>query len=43
MFGLAFSTLLTLLLCPVLYAILFRIPCGEYTWDPALLEKSRED
>lgn len=43
MFGLAFSTLLTLLLCPVLYAILFRIPCGEYKWDPAVLTKTEND
>jgi multidrug efflux pump subunit AcrB len=30
--GLAFSTLLTLVLCPVLYSILFRIPFQGYTW-----------
>jgi len=30
--GLAFSTLLTLVLCPVLYSILFRIPFQGFTW-----------
>jgi multidrug efflux pump subunit AcrB len=30
--GLAFSTLLTLVLCPVLYSILFRIPFQGYSW-----------
>ena len=31
-FGLAFSTLLTLVLCPVLYSVFFRIPFQDYTW-----------
>ncbi|MEM7395687.1 MAG: efflux RND transporter permease subunit, partial [Verrucomicrobiota bacterium] len=37
-FGLAFSTLLTLLLCPVLYSIFFRARYKDYTWsDDALV------
>lgn len=31
-FGLAFSTLLTLVLCPVLYSVFFRIPFQGYTF-----------
>jgi multidrug efflux pump subunit AcrB len=41
-FGLAFSTVLTLLLCPVLYSMLFRISFSGYTWDPSVL-KAGED
>lgn len=43
MFGLAFSTLLTLLLCPVLYSFFFRIPCEDYQWDPTVLAKTADD
>jgi multidrug efflux pump subunit AcrB len=37
-FGLAFSTVLTLLLCPVLYAVLFRVRFKDYQWDPEALK-----
>lgn len=43
MFGLAFSTLLTLLLCPVLYAVFFRIRCEEYEWDRSVLAKTENE
>jgi multidrug efflux pump subunit AcrB len=33
--GLAVSTLLTLLLCPVLYSLFFRLRYRDYRWDPA--------
>ena len=39
--GLAFSTLLTLVLCPVLYAIFFRANFRGYSWDPEVA--GRED
>ncbi|MCA1809299.1 MAG: efflux RND transporter permease subunit [Lentisphaerae bacterium] len=42
MFGLAFSTLLTLLLCPVLYALFFKIHAGAYRWDPRVLDKTAD-
>ncbi|GBC64139.1 AcrB/AcrD/AcrF family protein [Desulfonema ishimotonii] len=38
-FGLAFSTVLTLALCPVLYAVFFRTGFGGYRWDAGVLEK----
>ncbi|GBC64141.1 AcrB/AcrD/AcrF family protein [Desulfonema ishimotonii] len=38
-FGLAFSTVLTLALCPVLYAVFFRTGFGGYQWDAEVLEK----
>jgi len=31
-FGLAFSTLLSLVLCPVLYSLFFRIRFRRYKW-----------
>ncbi|CCH50126.1 efflux RND transporter permease subunit [Pseudodesulfovibrio piezophilus] len=34
MSGLAFATILTLVLCPVLYSLFFRQSFGKYTWDP---------
>lgn len=43
MFGLAFATLLTLLLCPVLYALFFRIRFHTFTWDPAVLSKTEDE
>lgn len=33
-FGLGFATVLTLLLCPVLYSIFFRVNYTGYRWDP---------
>ncbi len=39
-FGLAFATVLTLALCPVLYSIFFRIKFNDYSWNPEILEKS---
>lgn len=42
MFGLAFATLLTLLLCPVLYSIFFRIRFQGYAWDFGVLDKSSD-
>ena len=41
-FGLAFSTILTLALCPVLYSLFFRIGFKDYRWDPAILKKAEE-
>jgi multidrug efflux pump subunit AcrB len=38
--GLAFSTVLTLLLCPVLYSLFFRIRFKGYRWDPSALNRS---
>lgn len=43
MFGLAFATLLTLLLCPVLCAVLFRADFRDYRWDPAALDRSHAE
>ncbi len=39
-FGLAFSTILTLALCPVLYSLFFRVRFKDYKWDPAILKKA---
>jgi len=41
-FGLAFSTILTLLLCPVLYSLFFRVSFRDYTWDPAVLKRTED-
>jgi len=43
MFGLAFATVLTLALCPVLYSLFFRAPFEGYQWDPAVLKKSADE
>ncbi len=43
MFGLGFSTLLSLLLCPVLYSLFFRVGFSGYAWDPAVLDKTTDD
>ena len=37
-FGLAFSTILTLALCPVLYSLFFRIGFKSYVWNPEILK-----
>lgn len=42
MFGLLFSTLLTLLLCPVLYSFFFRVGFRDYRWDPAVLDREAD-
>ena len=39
-FGLAFSTILTLALYPVLYSLFFRVIFKDYKWDPAILKKA---
>jgi multidrug efflux pump subunit AcrB len=39
-FGLAFATILTLGLCPVLYSVLFRIGFKGYSWDSGVLNRS---
>lgn len=39
-FGLAFATVLTLLLCPVLYSIFFRAKYKGYKWDPEKLKRA---
>lgn len=36
MFGLAFATVLTLLLCPVLYSLFFQSSFRNYVWTPEL-------
>lgn len=36
--GLAFATVLTLVLCPVLYAVFLNVPFKDYRWDPAILD-----
>jgi len=41
-FGLAFATVLTLVLCPLLYSLLFRASFKGYAWSPETLEKSME-
>ncbi|WP_419786645.1 efflux RND transporter permease subunit [Pseudodesulfovibrio sp.] len=40
MSGLSVATVLTLILCPVLYAIFFRQKFKDYSWDPAILEQA---
>jgi len=39
-FGLAFATVLTLVLCPVLYSLFFRAKYKGYSWNPEVLKKS---
>lgn len=39
-FGLAFATLLTLVLCPILYSLFFRADFRQFRWDPKVLEES---
>lgn len=41
-FGLAFATVLTLALCPVLYSLFFRTSFKAYAWNPEVLTKSRD-
>ncbi|MFH0880311.1 MAG: efflux RND transporter permease subunit [Lentisphaerota bacterium] len=42
MFGLGFATILTLALCPVLYALFFGAHFKGYTWNPDVLKKTQE-
>ncbi|MBP7829796.1 MAG: efflux RND transporter permease subunit [Kiritimatiellae bacterium] len=42
MFGLAIATVLSLVLCPVLYSYFFRARFKGYAWTPAALEKTKE-
>ena len=37
-FGLAFATALTLVLCPVLYSLFYRVPFKGYRWRPELVQ-----
>ena len=41
-FGLGFATVLTLVLCPVLYSLFFRADFRGYRWDPAVLRRSED-
>jgi len=41
-FGLAFATVLTLVLCPVLYSLLFRANFKGYAWTSDVFKKSME-
>ncbi|MDP8217773.1 MAG: efflux RND transporter permease subunit [Candidatus Theseobacter exili] len=41
-FGLAFSTILTLVLCPVLYSLFFGSNFKEYKWTPKILVKDKK-
>lgn len=39
-FGLAFATVLTLILCPILYSLFFRTSFRNYTWNREVLTKN---
>ncbi len=39
-FGLAFATVLTLVLCPILYSLFFRASFRNYTWNREVLTKA---
>ncbi|MCF3652064.1 efflux RND transporter permease subunit [Synoicihabitans lomoniglobus] len=41
-FGLLFATVLTLVLCPVLYALFFRVSFRPYRWNPAILTNAAD-
>lgn len=41
-FGLGFATLLTLVLCPVLYSLFFSADFRDYRWYPAVLRRSED-
>lgn len=41
-FGLIFATVLTLVLCPVLYALFFRVSFRTYRWTPTILTKAAD-
>jgi multidrug efflux pump subunit AcrB len=42
MSGLSVATVLTLVLCPVLYSLFFRQRFKDYVWDQAVVERVRE-
>ena len=42
MSGLAFATILTLVLCPVLYSIFYKQSFKDYEWDPSLPERGSD-
>lgn len=42
-FGLGFASFLTLILCPVLSSLFFRVHFKDYFWNPDALKKSMED
>ncbi len=42
MSGLAFATVLTLVLCPVLYAIFYGQRFKDYVWDPEIVKKGSD-
>ncbi|BCS89788.1 efflux RND transporter permease subunit [Pseudodesulfovibrio sediminis] len=42
MSGLAVATILTLVLCPVLYALFFKQGFKGYAWDPAVVKKGSD-
>lgn len=42
MSGLMFATVLTLILCPVLYSIFFKQNFKGYSWNPAVIEQGKD-
>ncbi|MBI9112446.1 efflux RND transporter permease subunit [Maridesulfovibrio ferrireducens] len=42
MSGLMFATVLTLILCPVLYSLFFKQGFKNYTWNSAVIDKGRD-
>lgn len=42
MSGLMFATVLTLILCPVLYSLFFRQNFKSYTWNPSIIDAGRD-
>lgn len=42
MSGLMFATVLTLILCPVLYSLFFRQNFKKYVWDPEVVKKGSD-
>lgn len=42
MSGLAFATVLTLVLCPVLYSLFFKQKFTDYTWDPEVVKRGSD-
>ncbi|WP_432737578.1 efflux RND transporter permease subunit [Maridesulfovibrio sp. FT414] len=42
MSGLSFATVLTLILCPVLYSMFFKQGFKKYEWNPAVIEQGKD-
>lgn len=42
-FGLFFATLITLLFVPVLYRMFFKVPFGDYIFNPKILQQSMKE